>query len=334
VNKTLDGYAAFLTSLGEDFGVPQWAFNAGAFGAPHFGTCPTCPANPKAIRNYDGAEFRLTHATSKHWNGMFSYTWSRLWGNYTGLTTTDQSDGGSNGRNSPDTTRAFDEPFYYFGANGKSNAGPLPTDRPNTFKGYVYYQLPWGRGQTTTFGLFQQAYQGSPVSSYIDLASMPFGQLVAEATYIYGFGKWVNTTTDPATGAITLGTPFARRTPWFTQSDINVGHRIKVGEGKAIAFEASAFNVLNQRSVTAYYEGINSVNFQTPLVPGLTAPGVPVSIFGGAAAYQVLESGYNPQTWINGNGGAVSPVVQSSWYGKPFRYQNARSIRFTLRYTW
>ena len=78
---------------------------------------------------------------------MFSYTWSRLWGNYTGLTTTDQIDGGATGRNSPDTTRSFDEPFYYFSANGKSNDGPLPTDRPNAFKGNVYYALPW-KGMT------------------------------------------------------------------------------------------------------------------------------------------------------------------------------------------
>ena len=323
VNKTIDGYAAFLTSLGEAYGVPGWSFN----GAGNFGTCPTCPANPKAIRNYDGVELRLTKSPSKGWGGSFSYTWSSLWGNYTGLTTTDQIDGGSTGRNSPDTTRAFDEPFYYFGANGKSNDGPLPTDRPNTFKGYAYYQLSWGRGQTTSFGIFQSAYQGSPVSSYIDLASMPFGALVAEATYIYGRGKWVDMTTD-SSGNITLGTPHDRRTPWYTQTDLNVGHQIKVGEGKAIAFEASAFNLLNQRAVTAYYGGMNSVNFQTPLVPG---PGV--SIFGGASAYQALESGYNPQTWINGNAGAVSPVIKSSWYGQPFLFQNARSIRFTLRYT-
>jgi len=26
-------------------------------------------------------------------------------------------------------------------------------------------------------------------------------------------------------------------------------------------------------------------------------------------------------------------VIKSSWYGQPFRYQNARSIRFNLRYT-
>jgi hypothetical protein len=335
VNRTIDGYAAFLTSLGQDYGVPGWAFNAGG---SLFGTCPTCPANPKAIRNYDGAEFRLTKSQSKGWAGSFSYTWSRLWGNYTGLTTTDQIDGGSTGRNSPDTTRAFDQPFYYFGANGKSNDGPLPTDRPNTFKGYVYYQLPWGKGQTTTFGLFQSAYQGSPVSSYIDLAAMPFGQLVAEATYIYGRGKWVNETADPATGSITLGTPYNRRTPWFTQSDFNVGHRIKIGEGKAIAFEASAFNLLNQRAITAYYGGTNSVNFQTPLIPN------GVGLSGGAALYQTLESGYDPKTWINGAvlpAGCVPPasctvvpgVIKSSWYGKPFLFQNARSIRFTLRYT-
>jgi hypothetical protein len=335
VNKTIDGYAAFLTSLGEDYGVPGWSFNAPGV---NFGTCPTCPANPKAIRNYDGAEFRLTKSQSKGWSGSFSYTWSRLWGNYTGLTTTDQIDGGATGRDSPDTTRAFDEPFYYFNTNGKSNSGPLPTDRPNTFKGYVYYQLPWGKGQTTTFGLFQSAYQGSPVSSYIDVGGMPFGSFVAEATYIYGHGKWVNETADPATGNITLGTPYDRRTPWFTQSDINLGHRIKVGEGKSIAFEASAFNVFNQRAITAYYGGMNSVNFATPLIPG------GVGLGAGAGVYQALETGYDPKAWINGavlpagcvppaTCTVVPPVIKNSWYGKPFLFQNARSIRFALRYT-
>ncbi len=147
VNKTLDGYANYLTSLGDAYGPGTAAFNADP--ANPFGTCPTCPNNPTAIRNYDGLEFRLTKGTSKGWAGMFSYTWSRLWGNYTGLTTTDQIDGGTTGRNSPDTTRAFDEPFYYFGANGKSNDGPLPTDRPNALKGNVYYQMPW-KGMTST----------------------------------------------------------------------------------------------------------------------------------------------------------------------------------------
>ena len=325
VNRTIDGYATFLQSIGQAFLIPGYSFNSSGT----FGTCPTCPAMPKAIRDYDGVEFRLTKSQSKGWAGMFSYTWSRLWGNYTGLTTTEQSDGGSTGRNSPDTTRSFDEPFYYFGADGKSNNGPLPTDRPNVFKGYVYYQLPW-KGQTTTFGLFQVAYQGSPVGSYMDLTAATIG-IPYEATYIFGRDKWVNMTTD-ANGNITLGTPYSRRTPWFTQSDFSVAHKIKVGEHKAIAFEASAHNVLNQRAVTAFYEGMNSQNFASALAPGLVN-GTPVSLASGAALYQILEGGYNPQQWINGNGGAVSRVVKSSWYGQPFLFQLGRSIRFTLRYT-
>ena len=47
---------------------------------------------------------------------------------------------------------------------GKSNAGPLPTDRPNAVKGNVYYTLAL-EGYDINLGLFQVAYQGSPVSS-------------------------------------------------------------------------------------------------------------------------------------------------------------------------
>src|SRR5207302_1099642 len=88
VNATVDGYAAFLTSLGDVYGPGTAAFNpTGAFGA-----CPSCPHNPKAIRSYDGVELKVTKGLSSNWGGMFSYTYSKLRGNYTGLTTTDQID--------------------------------------------------------------------------------------------------------------------------------------------------------------------------------------------------------------------------------------------------
>jgi len=207
VNRTVDGYATFLASLGNAFGPGTAAFNPTPNDpASAFGTCPTCPPNPKAIRTYDGMELRLTKSMSSGWLGSWagnvSYTWSRLYGNYTGLTTTEQTDGGITGRNSPDTTRSFDEPFYYFGANGQSNNGPLPTDRPNTFKGNVYYPLHW-KGMTTTLGLFQQAYQGSPVASWADVGLGCCGGPI-EGVYIFGRDKWVNATTD-ATGNIAFG---------------------------------------------------------------------------------------------------------------------------------
>jgi hypothetical protein len=320
VNSTIDGYATYLASLGQAFGVPGWAFNSTAFG-----TCPSCPANPKAIRNYDGLEFRLTKAQSQGWSGMFSYTYSSLWGNYAGLTTTDQSDGGITGRNSPDTTRSFDEPFFYFGANGKSNDGPLPTDRPNTFKGYVYYRLPWAKNQTTTLGLFQMFYQGSPVSSYIDLTEAYSGEPY-EGTYIFGRGQWANMTTN-SNGNITLGIPYARRTPWFIQSDLSASHEVKLGDQKTIAFEATASNLFNERSVTAYWGAMDSLNFNTALYPGSA------NLYSGAPLYQELESGYNPQTWINGGGVPANRVFKNSQYGQPYLYQLARSIRLQLRYT-
>ena len=321
VNKTIDGYANYLTSIGDAYGPGTAAFNpSGAFGA-----CPTCPNNPKAIRNYDGLEFRLTKTTSHGFAGMFSYTWSSLWGNYSGLTTTDQTDGGTTGRNSPDTTRSFDEPFYYFGANGKSNAGPLPTDRPNALKGNVYYQLPWrGHTNTTTFGLFQVAYQGSPMSSFVDLGyeSPNLFPDPIESAYIFGRGKWVNATADPTTGAISLGTPYTRRTPWYTQTDFNLQHSVKVNknnEHQVLAFNATISNLLNQHSPTAYWGGFGSNYSFAPLFP--------FQIFNGASFYQTTETGYNPQSVINSQNGTNFQVPLNSLYGRANQWQLSRTIR-------
>jgi Carboxypeptidase regulatory-like domain len=318
VNKTIDGYASFLTSLGAAYGPGVPAFN-GTPGAL-FGTCPTCPANPQAIRNYDGVELRVTHTMSKHWAGMFSYTWSSLWGNYAGLTTTDQIDGGVTGRNSPDTSRSFDEPFYYFGANGKSNDGPMPTDRPNTLNGNVYYQLPW-KGMTTTLGLFQVAYQGSPVSAYADLGYA--GSSPVEATYIFGRGNWVNIAQNPATGALTLGTPYAKRTPWYTQTDLHLSHSMKVNknnERQVLSFSATAINLLNQHAVVGYWQGINSNHFFSPLFP--------FEIFNGASFYKTAETGYNAQTAVSNAG-----VILNSRYGQPNLWQISRSMRLGVQFT-
>jgi hypothetical protein len=199
----------------------------------------------------------------------------------------------------------------------------LPTDRPNTFKGYVYYTLPY-KGMHTTFGLFQTAYQGSPAYSYIDVGSMYAGQ-VSYAVAIDGRDKWRPVTQDPTTGALTLGNPYTRRGPWFTQSDLNVEQTFKAGEHQTIGFQVNIFNLLNQRAVTSYYGGINSTDLTTPLYPGIG--------LSDASSYATLMGGYDVQQWINGNNGAVPPVTMSSWYGKPFTYQLPRGIRFMLNYT-
>ena len=335
VDRTIDGYANFLQSLGQAFGPGIPSFNSSGT----FGTCPSCPPLPTAIRNYDGVEIRLTKSTSNGWAGLFSYTYSRLWGNYTGLTTTDQNDGNAAGRNSPDTSRAFDEPFFYYGANGKSNDGLLPTDRPNTFKGNVYYQLPW-KHMNTTFGLFQFAYQGSPISSYIDLTAATIG-IPYESTYLYGRGNFVNATADPTTGAVTLGSPYARRTPWFTQTDFNIAHAFNVNKNndrEVLKFDANISNLFNQHAVVQYYAGINSQYASSALHPGYDSAGNGVNLSDGAFLYQTLMGGYNPQQWINGvaasgTNSAIPPVTLSSQYNQPNQFQMLRNIRLGVTFT-
>jgi hypothetical protein len=323
-DATFNGYASYLTSIGAAYGPGVPAFNANG----GFGTCTGCGNMPLAVRNYDGLELRLTKSMSRNWTGMFSYTWSRLWGNYTGLTTTDQIDGGTTGRNSPDTTRAFDEPFYYYKYNGQSGNGPLPTDRPSTFKGFVYYQLPWkSQTQTTTFGLFQVAYEGSPMSSYTDVGLQYAQYIPLEATYIYGRGNWINPTTN-AIGEITLGNPYTRRTPWYTQSDFNLAHAIKVNhnnEHQVLTFNATITNLLNQHSVTSYWGGFNSNYFGSALFQG--------QIYNGAAFYQEVETGYNPQATVNAQNGTGNQVVLNSHYGMPNIWQVSRKIRLGVQFT-
>jgi len=335
VNKTLNGYANFLTGLGAAYGPGVPAFNGNP--ATPFGSCTGCPNNPEAVRNYDGLEFRVTKSTSHGWAGMFSYTWSSLWGNYTGLTTTDQIDGGAGGRNSPDTTRSFDEPFYYFNYKGQSNNGPLPTDRPNALKGNIYYAKPW-KGMNTTIGLFQVAYQGSPVSSWSDVGyGYGPGNIPAaiEGTYIWGRGNFVNSSVD-STGNTVLGNVYSRRTPWYTQTDLQLTHSFKVNknnEAQQLSFSATALNLLNQHSVIAYWQGLNS-----QFVPSSLGQ---YSIFNGAPFYQQFETSYNPQALMDAQAqscfagaGFTCPVVQNSAYGRPNQWQISRSFRLAAKFTW
>ena len=66
-----------------------------------------------------------------------------------------------------------------------------------------------------------------------------------------------------STGNITaLGTPYSRRTPWYSQSDFNFAHEIKVNhnnESQVVGFDVNVINLFNQHAVTAYYQGMNSI---------------------------------------------------------------------------
>jgi len=283
-----------------------------------------CPPTIQAQRDYDGVEFRLTKASTKHWAGMFSYTYSRLWGNYSGLTSSYQGDGGG-GRNAPNNSRAFDEPLFSWSDNGTSSSGVLPTDRPNVLKGYVYYELGWLRKFSTQFGIFQVLNQGSPETSYVDVGyAFPGGF----PTYAFGSDKWVNVTQNPATGLITVSNPRVQRTPWFNQTDFNLTQSFKISESKVLSFSGTLTNLLNERAVTAVGEQVDSNTAQNFIAPG------GFWIIDGTPFYAASFHKYDATALMNSafsNGGG--PLTVNSQYGHPNRFQAGRTIRIGLRFT-
>jgi Carboxypeptidase regulatory-like domain len=281
-----------------------------------------CPPDVKPARSYDGLELRLTKTIGQHWSGMFSYTYSNFRGNYCGLTSCLESDGGG-GRNAPNNSRAFDETYFQFDAYGKPFNGKLATDRPNAFKGYGYYDLNEGHDFTTTIGLLQDAYSGTPQSSFVDVgysvaAGGNFGEF---AVYPEGLGKWVDITQNPTTGVITVGNARTFRTPWFTQSDLNLKQTYKIKEAQSVSFDATISNALNQHEVVAYYGSVD-----TAYQPQFIAPGGIPFYFGGEA-YSLYEHPYDWKGLLNTDG-----ITLNSQYGKPYEFQVGRNIRLQVHY--
>jgi hypothetical protein len=318
VNASITSYCNFLYGPG----------SAGCVADPGY----TIPShNPTAQRSYDGIEFRLQKAVSHGWAGLFSYTYSKLRGNYTGLTSSDLSDGGSGGRNSPNNSRAFDEPYFQYNAFGGSSSGLLPTDRPNTLKGNAYYQLKWLKNFTTNFGIFQYFYQGSPNTSYTDVG-LSYNAFPVKP---FDWGKWANITQDPTSGAVTVGNIYTYRNPWYIQSDIQIDQEYRINESMSVKFAATATNLLNEHAVTAVYSQIDSsYDGNQYITPGGQ------NLAGGLDFYGAATQPYNIQASLNGtpiNGQPSNnlggPETINSQYGKPLYYQHPRGIRLQASFT-
>jgi hypothetical protein len=215
----------------EDIGVLDAEENeVYTIGNPGFGatdaktntTASGVPLVPKAVRNYDGVEFRLdgrfSEGVLRRLNYNASYTYSRLWGNWGGLANSDE-----NGRSDPNVSRAFDLAPSNFNSKGQNAYGFLATDRPHTFKLFLNYAQPWGgKSGETLFSISQIAYSGTPLSSTAGFIVPVF----------------FNDRGD-------LG-----RSPAFTQTDLLVTHTINLSERVKLKFDANIANLFNQASVT------------------------------------------------------------------------------------
>jgi hypothetical protein len=292
--------------------------------------CAECPPVVKAIRRYDGAEFRFARRPGGKWFGSVSYTYSRLTGNYPGLTNSDPTDG-TFGRHAPNNSRLFDLPTMTYLPSGKIDDGPLATDRPHSATGLIYYRLRWGK-QETHIGITQFAWQGTPISSCLPVVGTSSACQWAE-----GRGNFVQLTRNPD-GSISQGPVIHdARTDPLIQTDLNFRHEIPFQERYRMAFEATFTNLFNQRATEAVYQFMIPTNLVSPNRAS-RFPGDPGVDWG------KVMNGYNYIDALNATGAFAGnvpgsttkvqqPLTLASRYGMPNLFQQARNIRLSVRFT-
>ena len=286
-------------------------------GNPGFGTSVNefvdfgLPATPKAVREYTGLELRVDKRFSNNWYVNASYLRSRLFGNYSGLASSDET-----GRNAPNVNRYFDLPTIAFDAFGKLSNGLLPTDRPNTFKLFGGYRFDYGflsKRMETEFGVSQFIYQGTPISTFINIETDGTDDGVGDfaPSFVNGRGD--------------LG-----RTPVFTQSDMLVTHRVRLTEGVSLRFQFNVLNLFNEANV---------LDRSGALIRTRSATVSASNEYNASVVNAVYEAPtYNQAValFLQGKGDYLQHIpggldaVRNPFYNQPTSFQGPRNARFSI----
>ena len=275
----------------------------------------------KAVRNYDAFEVRLDRRFADDYYFNANYTYSRLYGNYSGLASTDE-----NGRTDPNVSRAFDAAFTeVVVASGEETLGRLSTDRPHVFKFAGAYSLDWNKrfgtlsNNTTEFQTFFTAQSGTPVTTNVT---------------VFGYNNII------LNGRGDLG-----RTDFFTQTDFAIRHRYKFGRDNRFTLvgEVDVLNLFNQDAETGIYNLIDGTDFD------LTDPAFGVVSEADSHDYLIASRNFQANgaprllSIINGQGycpgvsqcGAEDEPefsIPETRFGLPNEFQAPRTIRFGFRF--
>ena len=260
----------------------------------------------KPERRYDALEIRFDRRFANDYYFNLNYTWSRLWGNYSGLASSDEE-----GRLSPNVNRYFDQPLMGWTLLGGQDNGVLPTDRTHVVKFTGAYSLDWekrfgfGDGNATEFQVFTTVQSGTPLTS------------------IATFGFDLNL---PLTKRGDMG-----RTEAFTQTDFALRHRYRFGSEKrySIVVETDILNIFNEANETLRGNLITESPFDvttllTPAQQG-TCLGQQQRLICG---YQNLQNSGAPSILAE----AQDIANRSNLYNLPNAYQGPRQVRFGFRF--
>ena len=199
--QTPAGEAYYITNPGRSLSVSKFV-EAGL------------PPTPKPKRTYNALELRLRKSFRDRWLADVSYVYSRLYGLYSGLGSSDED-----GRITPNADRDFDLWFLSYDSKGNLIDGPLGTDRPHQFKANWAYITPWN----LEIGGFFRAMSGIPITRTVDL----------EHVHV----KVGNRASDG-------------RNPFWTQTDLSLVQRFYPfgDESKWLEINFNASNLFNQRT--------------------------------------------------------------------------------------
>jgi hypothetical protein len=207
---------------------------------------------PKPVRKYDGIEFRLNKRFANNWSGSASYLYSRLFGNYSGLPSSDE-----NGRVSPNVNRYYDNTVMSYDANGDVVYGRLQTDRPHVFKLTGVYDFKWG----TTVGANWFVESGIPQSTAFRFSGFP----------VFPYGR------------NDLG-----RTPVLSQLDLNLIQDFRLPGRSRIQLQANIDNVLDQMTWTNYF--LTTTQGPSEYRDSLTVANPPAqSLYGATGSYNLQQ---------------------------------------------
>jgi hypothetical protein len=232
----------FLTSAGDEgylIGNPGERATAMQFPT---GLTPPGQPTPRPKRKYDALELGYNRRFSGNWFFSANYTLSRLWGNYSGLASSDevttptqggssataQQQAGSIARPGGNVNRAWDLDELLWDSRGNLDVtGRLATDRPHVVKLYGAYDFPFG----TQIGAFYYGASGTPISTYV--------------------------TTVNSADLIVFGRGDMGRTPMLNRTDLLVSHGLRVMGNKQVRLELNVLNLFNQRTSRHIFNFLN-----------------------------------------------------------------------------
>ncbi len=256
----------------------------------------------KAQRDYDAVEVRVDKRANNYFFNA-SYTWSRLFGNYSGLASSDEF-----GRSSPNVNRFFDLPMLGYDANGNPDNGRLATDRPHVFKAYGGYSFDWKGDNVnrTTVSAFTTFQSGTPITTIYSLYNV--------------------------TTAILFGRGDLGRTEMFSETDLAVSHTYKFGSDNKYSLTPyiEIRNLFGESNEIARQTTISSTNFTAST---LTANGCTTCPDEGAVFDTIFNQGGIQQFVVNFlNTQGVSSSGRRNDYNQANTFQGPRDVRFGFRF--